>query len=901
MDVARRAERLCPQPRAGTPARCDRRRHLLLAIAALVLFVAAPAAAAEVERDVVEFLRALHDGDPARLDRASRTLRERGLSDEQIDRLRTFDAAEPDTRAALTREMESFDPRVRPALLAHLLNDPDASVRAGVLEHCGQLLTSPSLRDRVRAIAADDRDLIARGRAQLLVAEWAAAAPRAPAADKENAERPDPFLRLMGAPAVEPLAPPGGELAPADTAPQKSPVPSGDSPSDTTIADSLFSQAVPYWEKPPPYDGVLRLSAADRMRPSEPAPAPRELPLPGDGPDLFGRLRTSETDDGLQPDLLNRPIQPLPVEAPVPPDEMPPEGGMFGPLLSTEIFPTLGFSGPSGVLPREAQENSHFVPVEDRWRIGFPPWDRYGMGPAISADYPYAEGSRFGPYRQNIIKGDYPVFGQHTFFNVLATNITIDEFRQLPTPTTPFESTARPGEFGFFGNPNQYFLTSTTFFQMSLFHGNSVFKPADWTLRITPAFNGNYLAVNELGVVNPDVRRGTDRLEGQVTLQEYFAEAKLLDDSPYYDFASVRAGNQLFNSDFRGFILFDVNRAVRVFGTRLSNRDQFNLIFFDQVEKNTNSFLNTFSDRHQNSFVANYYRQDFVVPGYTAQMSFHYNNDGPSFELDKNNFLVRPDPVGVFRPHQVQAYYFGFAGDGHFDRINITNAFYWVTGHDGLNPLAGQPQHINAQFAALELSYDRDWIRFRTSYLYASGDDNILDRNAKGFDSILDNPFFAGGAFSYWVRQQIPLFRVNLVQRESIVPDLRSSKFQGQSNFVNPGLHLFNLGADFEVTPKLKYVLNTNFLFFDHTNVLQQFVFQDHIARSIGTDVGGGFEYRPLLSDNIILVGGAAALFPGAGFKDLFGSANAFSPDASKNTIDAHPLAMAFLDMILNY
>ena len=84
-----------------------------------------------------------------------------------------------------------------------------------------------------------------------------------------------------------------------------------------------------------------------------------------------------------------------------------------------------------------------------------------------------------------------------------------------------------------------------------------------------------------------------------------------------------------------------MNRAVRLFGTRFSNRDQFNLIWFDQTEKETNSELNTFDDRHQNTFIANYFREDFIFPGYTAQASFHYNRDGPSFQFDRNRFLRR--------------------------------------------------------------------------------------------------------------------------------------------------------------------------------------------------------------------------------------------------------------------
>src|SRR5262249_29306122 len=245
---------------------------------------------------------------------------------------------------------------------------------------------------------------------------------------------------------------------------------------------------------------------------------------------------------------------------------------------------------------------------------------------------------------------------------------------------------------------------------------------------------------------------------------------------------------------------------------------------------------------------------------------------------DRNNFLVRPDPVGIFQPHRVDVVYLGLTGDGHINRFNITNAFYWALGHDSLNPLANQSQSISAQMAAVELSYDRNWARFRTSFFYSSGDNNINNRHATGFDSILDNPNFAGGEFSFWQRQNIPLFGVNLVNRESLVPDLRSSKIQGQANFVNPGLMLVNFGVDFDLTPKLKLVNNANLLWFDKTNVLEQFVFQARIDRFIGGDLSMGVEYRPLLSNNIIMNCGVATLIPGHGFKDLY---NKFHSDVS--------------------
>lgn len=537
----------------------------------------------------------------------------------------------------------------------------------------------------------------------------------------------------------------------------------------------------------------------------------------------------------------------------------------------TPVLPPLGYTGPSSVMPRESQQDPHFVPTEDRWRIGFPAWDRYGKGHPPVDDYPYVQGHWWDPYNQNVFKGDFPIIGQNTFLNITATNFLILEARQTPIATTPFESTSRPGEIENFQRPNQFFHANFVSVSLDLSHGDAGFKQPDWRIKLTPIFNNNYLAVEELAVVSPDVRKGTTRGRTWWALEEAFIESKIADTSPYFDFTSVRAGNQFFVSDFRGFIFSDTNRAVRLFGSRLSNRDEFNLIYFRQYEKDTNSFLNTFHERHQDVLIANYYRQDFIFPGYTIEPSVHYNHDSPTFKFDKNGFLVRPDPVGVFHPHTLNVCYLGFAGEGHIERLNIANALYWAVGYDSLNPLAGRSQDISAQFGAVELSYDMDWARFRGSFLWSSGDHDIRDSHATGFDSIVDNPNFAGGGFSYWQRQIIGLFGVNLTQRQSLIPDLRASnKFQSQSNFVNPGLILFNLGADFDLTPKLKMINNCNFLWFDEVNPLKNFLFQEQIHHSIGTDLSTGIEYRPFLNNNAIVVLGLSMLLPGEGFKDIY-------------------------------
>ena len=180
---------------------------------------------------------------------------------------------------------------------------------------------------------------------------------------------------------------------------------------------------------------------------------------------------------------------------------------------------------------------------------------------------------------------------------------------------------------------------------------------------------------------------------------------------------------------------------------------------------------------------------------------------------------------------------------------------------------------------ALELSIDRDWRRYKGSFYFASGDDNLRDDRSRGFDSIVDVPFFAGGGVSLWNRQEIRLTgtAVALTQRFSLNPSLRSSKDEGQANFVNPGLMIFNAGFDAELTPKMKVSSNLNVLSFVHTEVFEAVLFQSDINRFIGTEFSVGAEYRPWLNNNVILAGGAGYLLPGAGFRDIYTSKNLFS------------------------
>jgi hypothetical protein len=227
---------------------------------------------------------------------------------------------------------------------------------------------------------------------------------------------------------------------------------------------------------------------------------------------------------------------------------------------------------PFGAAGESVDENTEgdgdFRPIHDRWRVGFPDDPRY------------VRGNIFNPYRQNRLKGDYPIIGQHTFLNLTVESESYFSMRRIPVPQDV--SSTRPGSFEFFGRGRQEFFNQNFYFSFDIFHGETSFKPVDWRLHVTPVVNINYLRARENGIVNIDPREQTTRLDGFVGFEEMSIEVRLGDTSklipflrgkgsakgraPAFDSTSVRVGVQHFNSDFRGFIFNDSNLGVRIFG-----------------------------------------------------------------------------------------------------------------------------------------------------------------------------------------------------------------------------------------------------------------------------------------------------------------------------------------------
>ena len=324
-------------------------------------------------------------------------------------------------------------------------------------------------------------------------------------------------------------------------------------------------------------------------------------------------------------------------------------------------------------------------------------------------------------------------------------------------------------------------------------------------------------------------RKGTDRFDYALGVQEAFVDYHIRNTSDRFDFDSVRVGIQPFNFDFRGFLFQDQQLGVRLFGNRDNNRFQYNLIAAWRLEKDTNSGLNNLFQTPRDDWIlhANLFRQDFPFVGITSQVSatWNINRERGEIEVDDNGFPVRPALFGNLRARNYDAIYLGYSTDGRIGRVNLTTSAYALLGSDRNNVFTGRSARLQSFFFAAEPSYDIDWIRIRGAALFASGDGDPYDNVERGFDAIFENPIFAGADTSYWIRQTIPFAggarAVGINGRNGILNSLRSSKEQGQSNFANPGTMLLGVGADFDITPQFRISANVNHLWFHRTEMLR--------------------------------------------------------------------------------
>jgi hypothetical protein len=495
------------------------------------------------------------------------------------------------------------------------------------------------------------------------------------------------------------------------------------------------------------------------------------------------------------------------------------------------------------------------IPV-DRWRI----IDALGL-----------PDNRINPYAtNNPLKGDRPVWGTDKFSVLTLTSNSLVESRRVPVTLN-----AATGQLD---GRQQSFLSQTASFDAVLYEGDTIFRPPDYQVRLTPIFNYSATSTD-----------GTRTTTNSVGAQALFVEKHLRDVSAHYDFDSVRVGIQPVTSDFRGFVLADQPMGIRFFGTRDNDIIQYSAGWFRRLPKNPARQNQLGAGIPANDLLmANLYVQDLGRPGLTSEVVFIYDRSrarGTQVTAAANG------AAAIFTTgarHDYDVVYLGYNTDGHIGRLNLTGSVYEVVGREAQGMFTGAATRVQATFAALELSRDFDWLRIRASGLYASGDGNPLDNKSGGFDGINQSTIFAGSDSTFFIHQRLPLVlgSIDLKQRDSLFPSLRSTTDTGESNFTNPGFELLGLGTDADLAPSLRVSFDVSRLMFASTAPLQAILGRSNIPTSIGTDASVDAIYRPFNSQNLIARVSVAKLFATPSARNLVGG--------------TAPVSM-FLNLVLTY
>jgi len=482
----------------------------------------------------------------------------------------------------------------------------------------------------------------------------------------------------------------------------------------------------------------------------------------------------------------------------------------------------------TGTQPAPAQAapgQADIYPEADRWRVLLP-------GAGVRPRTPL-----YDPYNANVLKGDYPIYGDNLFFFL---NATVDSFavfkRNLDFFTSDRIRNVPYHEHNLLGQ-----ITATAAFE--LFHGDTVFTPKDWAIRLTP------IARFRCGDKNAiDQGCGED-----IRMFEAFGEVKLFEIGQTFDATSARIGLQAFNADFFGLIYNDVQPGARIFGELERNRYKFNLAFFDRLNKEKLSGLNEFKRREHKVFAASVQLDDFAMPGFNLLPFYVFSHDD-----------------GFVGGGEVRAHYLGVESTGRISRFNVNTAFVYVGGHTANNTPLKRQEEISAGMAFAQVAYPIGFWNPRLAVAYATGDADPTDGNANGFDSVFDNVNFGGGQFSYLFGEKIQLGATTVLRGNSIFPSLRGAN--ATSQYVNPGVMAVNPGVDVALTPKTLFEANYNYVRFENTSSLEFALKRRNVRQSVGHEVNAGVTYRPFLNEQVILFGGAAVFLPDEAIKDTFGT-----------------------------
>ncbi len=470
-------------------------------------------------------------------------------------------------------------------------------------------------------------------------------------------------------------------------------------------------------------------------------------------------------------------------------------------------------------------------PVRTRWRT-------YNV-----EGYPEYGYRIYDPYHQNLIKADYPIAGDW-FMEVSALETMVFKARRNLDFSNVFADQISAGTLEFFRHNN--FYGQNLIFGAEFRRNDDAFVPSNFRIRINGVadFKNN---------VNAFIRGS----HVDTTLFDAFADVRLADfGHSNFDQLFLRAGIQGFKSDFHGLVFNDVGLGGRLFGEARKNRLRYDIAYFKLFQKDPISGFIDFSQPSSHQVgIARLAWEDFLVTGWNSEWTFHYNRDHRK-QTDTD----------------LDTFYLGASFNGHVGRLILNPAVHFVTGHaDALE--AGVPvQHsVAAWTGLLDVQYPLDFMTFRFGYVYASGDSDPTDRHDTGFDAISDGTVLFGGPLSYWVGENIRFGRGDFTRANSYYPSFRGAN--APANYINPGLQLVNLGSDFNLSPRVQFAVNLNYMRFNEVGpYTNRIVILD---RDAGIEGNVFVRWKPFLrqiNENLVFDNGFSIMNPLPGVRGAFQS-----------------------------
>jgi hypothetical protein len=440
------------------------------------------------------------------------------------------------------------------------------------------------------------------------------------------------------------------------------------------------------------------------------------------------------------------------------------------------------------------------------------------------------------PNLQSKYQGDLPFYRDWLFLNL---EFVADGFYKHRT-NPDFRRGDKTQSF----HSDNDFRRFVSLYGFELRNADDVFKPATWRARFIGAAD-----------VDTDFNAKDETENTHVALQEAFLEHQIFDLGEL-DLSFLRVGIEPFKSDFHGLLFFDNAISARVFGEYNHNKYRYNLAVFRPIEKDVHSNLNDLTQGLKNQWIglASLAVND-VTPGWNGEFSFHVNSD-------RNNGA------------ELDTYYAGSTFNGTLGPVAFNPAAYVVFGDNKVKQATGgrAEKDITGGLALLDVAYtlpSADFVTIRGGYLFQSGDSDAKDKTQSGFQAINDNVALFGAGGSYWVGEAI--FFNQLGQRNGGTQLVKTNSFLTEpGNFNSPGLHLLNVGTFLKVTQRLDAIFNLNYMMFAETGAIESQVGRN-VDQSIGFDLNGLVEWRPLQQKAFVVDLAQSVLFPGGGFRDAVG------------------------------